>query len=163
MLVYVALGGNEGDREAHLRGAIGGLRAARGLTLERASALWETDAIGPPQPRYLNAVVQLRSCRTPRGLLGLLQALEAAAGRARGARWGPRPLDLDLLWHGGLVRDDAHLTLPHPRLHERAFVLAPLAQLAPGLIIAGRTVEAWLAARPGAERAGVVQRGAPLL
>lgn len=129
------------------------------MTVERVSSIWETQAVGPPQPSYLNAVVQLRSCRTPLGLLLLVQALEQAAGRVRRVRWGPRPLDLDLLWHGGLRRDDARLTLPHPRLHERAFVLAPLCELAPGLLVAGRTAADWLAARPEAERAGVVRLG----
>lgn len=157
MPAFVALGGNEGDRAGHLRRALLGLSAAHGVSVERTSSAWETEAVGPPQPRYLNAVVQLRSCRTPLGLLRLLQALEAEAGRVRTLRWGPRPLDLDLLWHGGLTRVEPRLTLPHPRLHERAFVLAPLCELAPQLLVTGRTAADWLAARPEAERAGVVR------
>lgn len=94
---------------------------------------------GPPgQPPYCNAVVLFATTLTPEGLLEALQALEAAGGRERLQPWGPRTLDLDLLWHGSHERDDPHLVLPHPRLLERSFVLAPLVALDPGLVPPGQ-------------------------
>ena len=147
---YVALGSNLGDRSAALASAVDGLRATRGVELVSSSSMWETDPVGPgPQGPYLNAVVKLRTTLAPRALLDRLLALEQDAGRVRTSeRNAARVLDLDLLFHGTERLDEPGLELPHPRLHERAFVLEPLAELAPALVhpICGETVAA-LAAR----------------
>lgn len=157
VLAYVALGSNLGDRQAKLAEARRRIDATLGLRVLRASRVYETAAVGPPQPDYLNAVLEVRACRGPRGHLRSLQAIERALGRDRSTevRWGPRPIDLDLLWQAGLRISLPGLELPHPRLHERSFVLAPLCELAPELVIEGRTVREWLASRPEEERASV--------
>jgi 2-amino-4-hydroxy-6-hydroxymethyldihydropteridine diphosphokinase len=144
---YVALGGNLGDRAAHLAAAVAALACLPGTRLTAVSATYETAPVGPAgQQNYFNAVAALVTSLSPLALLDHLLAIEQAQGRVRRERWGPRTLDLDLLLHGGTVLDDPRLTLPHPRMLERAFVLAPLADLAPGLILAGRPVSAHLAA-----------------
>lgn len=146
---WVALGGNLGDPRATLRRALRWLGALPGCRLERVSALHRTAPVGPPQPDYLNAVARLRTRLGPLELLAALQALEGAAGRRREVRWGPRTLDLDLLLYGDGGRISLRgpaLELPHPRLHERAFVLAPLAEVDPALVLAsGLTVAEQLA------------------
>ena len=133
---YVALGSNLGDREAQLAAAIAALRAQSGVHVEAVSTLYETAPVGPPpQGPYLNAVVRLRTQLAAHALLECLLAIEIAAGRERGGpRWSARTLDLDLLLYGSLVLDEPGLCIPHPRLHERAFVLEPLCQLAPRLV-----------------------------
>jgi 2-amino-4-hydroxy-6-hydroxymethyldihydropteridine diphosphokinase len=133
---YVALGSNLGDREAHLRAAIAALAAHPEIRVEAVSTLYETAPVGPPpQGPYLNAVVRLRTRLAARALLARLLEIEAAAGRVRaGQRWSARSLDLDLLLYGELLLDEPGLCLPHPRLHERAFVLEPLCELAPQLV-----------------------------
>jgi len=147
---FVALGSNLGDRRAALALAVAQLRASAGIEVLAVSPVYETDPVGgPPQGAYLNAAVALRTALAPRALLERLLAIEAQAGRERGAiRDAPRQLDLDLLCYGDLVLDEPGLTLPHPRLHERAFALAPLADLAPELVhpVLGESV-ARLAAR----------------
>jgi 2-amino-4-hydroxy-6-hydroxymethyldihydropteridine diphosphokinase len=143
---YVALGSNLGDRAAHLCDAVRDLDATPGVTVTARSRLYETDPVGPPpQGPYLNAVVALRTTLAPESLLRRLLAIEARHGRDRpGGRDAPRTLDLDLLDQGGrrLRRTDPPLELPHPRLHERAFVLTPFAELAPGRVhpVLGETV-----------------------
>src|SRR5512137_1325599 len=97
MRAFVAVGSNLGDRWARLALAARELRAAPGVAVVRASRVWDTAPLGPPQPRYLNAVLELETTRTPRSLLELLRSVEAAAGRRRDVRWGARTLDLDLL------------------------------------------------------------------
>lgn len=163
-IAYVALGSNLGDRLGTLREACARLDATTGLRVLRASGVWETAPVGPPQPDYLNAVVEVDACLTPRAHLTALKRVELAFGRVRdpATRWTARTLDLDLLWQGGLELRNGDLILPHPRLEERSFVLAPLAQLAPDLVVGGRQVREWLASRPAAERAGVLEIG-PLL
>ena len=103
----------------------------------RVASLYRSRAVSPspapPQPDYLNTAALGRTALPPDAVLALAKALELAAGRTRGVRFGPRPLDVDLLLYGDLRRDDPELTLPHPRLRERRFVLAPLAEIAPGL------------------------------
>lgn len=133
---YVALGSNLGDREAKLAFAASALRTTPGIQLTGASSLWETEPLGPqPQGPYLNAVLRLRTTHPPRALLERLLAIETEAGRVRtGERNAPRVLDLDLLFHGEHLLDESGLVLPHPRLHERAFVLEPLSELAPDLV-----------------------------
>jgi 2-amino-4-hydroxy-6-hydroxymethyldihydropteridine diphosphokinase len=164
---YVALGSNLGDREAQLLAAIAALRALPGVRVEAVSTLYETAPVGPPpQGPYLNAVVRLRTRLDPRALLARLLEIEVAAGRVRGGqRWSARTLDLDLLFYGSLTLDEPGLCVPHPRLHERAFVLEPLCELAPRLVhpLLGRTVEE-LAQRVRDPRAVValcVDPGAP--
>jgi len=128
---YVALGANLGDRAASLAGAVRALGATPGVRVLAQSTLWETAPLGPPQPDYLNAAVALDTELDALALLRRLHEIEAAAGRTRSAeRNEPRTLDLDLLLFGGLVIDAPEITLPHPRMHEREFVLGPLAEIA---------------------------------
>ena len=107
----------------------------------RVASLYRSRAVSPisrlPQPDYLNTAALATTALPPDAVLAVAKALELAAGRARGVRFGPRPLDIDLLLYGGVRRDDPELTLPHPRLHERRFVLAPLAEIAPDLSVPG--------------------------
>ncbi|WP_373044421.1 2-amino-4-hydroxy-6-hydroxymethyldihydropteridine diphosphokinase [Vulgatibacter sp.] len=160
-LAYVALGANLGDRLATLREAVRRIDGSHGLTVLRCSAVWETAAVGPPQPDYLNAVIEVDACKAPWAHLQRLHEIERSLGRVRRAeeRWGPRTLDLDLLWQGGLILQQGDLELPHPRITERSFVLAPLAELAPSLPLGERAVAAWLEARPAGERASVRRVG----
>jgi 2-amino-4-hydroxy-6-hydroxymethyldihydropteridine diphosphokinase len=137
MRAYVAVGSNLGDRWARLAQAARALRAAPGVAVVRASRVWDAAPIGPPQPRYLNAVLELETTRTPRSLLGLLREVEQAAGRTRDVHWGARTLDLDLLLHGDLVVREPGLTVPHPGMAGRRFVLAPLAELRPEIPVPG--------------------------
>jgi 2-amino-4-hydroxy-6-hydroxymethyldihydropteridine diphosphokinase len=131
---YIALGSNLGDRRAQIESAIDELKKLPGTSVVAISSLIETDPVGPPgQGQYLNAAAAVRTSRSPRQLLDDLLGIEKAHGRDRSreaARWGPRTLDLDLLLYGELVMDEPGLTLPHPRMHEREFVLRPLAQIA---------------------------------
>ncbi|WP_043798004.1 2-amino-4-hydroxy-6-hydroxymethyldihydropteridine diphosphokinase [Arenimonas composti] len=139
---YVGLGGNQGDVAATLQSALAALAALPGTTLAARSSFWHTPPWGDTaQPPFLNAVAALDTALSPMPLLGALLAIERAHGRDRGAdarRWGPRPLDLDLLLHGDTVLAEPGLELPHPRLHQRAFVLVPLAEIAPDLVVPGR-------------------------
>jgi 2-amino-4-hydroxy-6-hydroxymethyldihydropteridine diphosphokinase len=131
---YLGLGSNLGDRLGHLQGAVRGLAAADDVAVVAVSPVYETAPVGgPPQPDYLNAVVGLDTGRSARQLLELAQRLEGAAGRVRVERWGPRTLDVDVLLVGDETVHDADLEVPHPRLGERSFVLAPLADLDPDL------------------------------
>ena len=132
---YVALGSNLGDRAAHLREALRALAAAERVAILAASQLYETAPLGPAQGWYLNAAAHLRTSLPPRQLLELLQEIEARAGRERGpVRWSARTLDLDLLFYADGCIDEPDLIVPHPRLHERSFVLEPLRELAPDLV-----------------------------
>lgn len=131
--IFVGLGSNLGDAAATVRAAFDALAALPGSTLVARSSLWRSvpvDADGPP---YVNAVAELHSKMQPEALLRALQAIELRFGRERPYRHAPRTLDLDLLRYGDRRIATPTLTLPHPRLHERAFVLAPLAELAPTL------------------------------
>jgi 2-amino-4-hydroxy-6-hydroxymethyldihydropteridine diphosphokinase len=144
---YVSLGANLGDARGTLRRAVdelGELGRVAGV-----SALYETDPVGlEHQPAFTNAVAVLDTQLPPRALLDGLHRIEARHGRVRHVRWGPRTLDLDLIWYEGETSSDATLTLPHPRAHEREFVLRPLADVAPDLALAGSTVERLLAVLP---------------
>jgi 2-amino-4-hydroxy-6-hydroxymethyldihydropteridine diphosphokinase len=132
---YVGLGSNLGDREAFLVGARAALAATPGVSVVAASRLYETEPVGPPQGRYLNAVIALDTTLAAHALLERLLELEQAAGRRRGPeRNAPRTLDLDLLLFGDACIETPGLSLPHPRLHERAFVLVPLAEIAADLV-----------------------------
>jgi 2-amino-4-hydroxy-6-hydroxymethyldihydropteridine diphosphokinase len=133
---YVALGSNLGDRRAFLEGALAALDESDDVRVVACSHFYETEPVGPPpQGLYLNAVAKLDTELDPRALLALLLAVEARAGRERGAiRNAPRILDLDLLLHGSTCLEEDGLELPHPRMHERAFVLEPLCEIAPDLV-----------------------------
>jgi 2-amino-4-hydroxy-6-hydroxymethyldihydropteridine diphosphokinase len=138
--VFVALGSNLGDREQAIRGALAELAAADGVEVVAISSLEETDPVGYlDQPRFLNGVAEVRTELAPRALLELLLGIEARFGRDRSASppHGPRTLDLDLLLYGTERIDEPGLTVPHPRLHERGFVLRPLAELDPALEVPG--------------------------
>ncbi len=150
VVAFVGLGSNVGDRIGHLRSAICAMEALPGTGVERVSRFVETPAWGPvSQPDYLNAVAQVRTSCGPRAFLDALLAIEWEHGRDRasGVRWGPRTLDLDLLVYGDRVIEEPRLRVPHPRMTERRFVLGPLAELAPELVIPGtsRTVRELLA------------------
>jgi 2-amino-4-hydroxy-6-hydroxymethyldihydropteridine diphosphokinase len=134
---YVAVGSNLGDRWARLAQAARALRTAPGVAVVRGSRAWDTAPVGPPQPRYLNAVLELETTRTPASLLAVLQGIEREARRTRDVRWGARTLDLDLLVLGDWVVRGPGLTVPHPALASRRFVLAPLAELHPELVVPG--------------------------
>ena len=140
---YISLGSNLGDSLQTLRRAavaLGGLGA-----VAAASPVYETDPVGlTEQPAFLNAVVELDTTLEPLPLLDALLAIEADSGRERGIRFGPRTLDLDLIWYAGLRLESDRLTLPHPRAHEREFVLRPLADIAPGIELDGEPVAALL-------------------
>jgi len=130
--VFVGLGSNLGNRRKHLETALTALDTLDGLRPGKVSSFYETDPVGcESDPLYWNAVVEGCSELSPRALLDSLLAIESAAGRPREGRSGPRTLDLDLLFHGSAVLDSPGLTLPHPRLARRAFVLVPLAEIAP--------------------------------
>ena len=131
MRAYVGLGSNLGDRSAHLLLGLSALSRLPQTHLLRLSPVYETEPVGPPQPPYLNLVVELETELSPRALLGEMLSIERAQGRERRERWGPRTLDLDLLLYGDLVLKEEDLEVPHPRLHQRAFVLVPLLDLLP--------------------------------
>lgn len=126
---YLGLGSNLGDRLENLRRAVA-LLGARGVRPLRSSRVYETDPVGgPPQPDYLNAVVEVEAEGSARDLLAACQGVEAEMGRVRRERWGPRVIDLDVLTFGREEVREPDLLIPHPRMHERAFVLVPLLEL----------------------------------
>lgn len=128
---YLSLGSNLGDRARHLRSGLRHLDGD-GVAVVNVSSVWETDPVGgPDQGRYLNLVAEVTADGTARELLERCQAAEAAAGRVRAERWGPRTLDVDVVLIEGATVDEPDLQVPHPRMWERRFVLAPLAEVAP--------------------------------
>jgi 2-amino-4-hydroxy-6-hydroxymethyldihydropteridine diphosphokinase len=132
--VFLGLGSNLGDREAAITGALDRL-AARGFRATLRSSLWLTEPVGgPPQGLFLNAVVGGETELSPEALLEACLGTEREMGRVRAERNGPRPIDVDILFYGSDRRDVPGLVVPHPRLHERRFVLAPLAEVVPGLV-----------------------------
>jgi len=136
VVAYVGLGSNLGDRAAHVARALEALRATPGVEVGAVSPLLETEPVGgPPQGPYLNGAVELFVTLSARELLARLLAIEAAAGRVRGLeRNAPRCLDLDLLFYGDARIDEPGLVVPHPRLHQRQFVLEPLCRIAPDFV-----------------------------
>jgi 2-amino-4-hydroxy-6-hydroxymethyldihydropteridine diphosphokinase len=139
----IALGGNVGDVRTRFNAAVDVVCRQAPATLTARSADYETPPWGGVvQPVFINACIAVETERDPRTLLATLQAIERSFGRdrARETRWGPRTLDLDLVAYDDIALDTPELTLPHPRLFERAFVLVPLADIAPGRLIAGRSV-----------------------
>lgn len=128
---FLSLGSNLGDRRKQLAEAVGSL----GGSVRAVSPVYETDPVGgPDQGRFLNLVVQIDTDLSPRELLAVCHRLESAAGRVRIERWGPRSLDVDIVWIDGVTVAEPDLEIPHPRMNERRFVLAPLADLAPELV-----------------------------
>jgi 2-amino-4-hydroxy-6-hydroxymethyldihydropteridine diphosphokinase len=136
---YVGLGANLGDREATIHAAVEALAVGEGIAVLATSILRDTEPVGVgEQPPFLNGAVELETTLTPRELLDRLLAVEQRFGRVRTpGEHGPRTLDLDLLLYGDEAIDEPGLTVPHPRLHERRFVLEPIAELAPGLVVPG--------------------------
>jgi 2-amino-4-hydroxy-6-hydroxymethyldihydropteridine diphosphokinase len=132
--VLLALGSNLGDRRRYLREAIDSLGSVTAV-----SGVYETEPMGGPggQGPYLNVVVAIESDADPRTLLGMCRRLEAAAGRVKDVRWGPRTLDVDILWIDGTTVDEPDLQVPHPRMRVRRFVMVPLADVAPDLLEPG--------------------------
>jgi len=141
--VFVGLGSNLGEREPIIRLALEALSRLPGTRLVKASSLYDTEPVGEvDQPNFLNAVAQLDTELTARQLLWNLLLIEKRLGRVRTQRWGPRTIDLDLLLHGSLVLDEPELTVPHPELTARSFVLVPLVELDPLLVhpVTGETL-----------------------
>ncbi len=133
MRVLLGLGSNLGSRASFLRTAAARLAQAPEVTGVRPSPVWQTAPLGPAQPPYLNAALEIDTPLSPEGLLALTQGVETDLGRTRDARWGPRTLDIDLLWCDRGRWSSAGLTIPHPGLRDRAFALDPLLALDPGL------------------------------
>ncbi|MBD1914168.1 MULTISPECIES: 2-amino-4-hydroxy-6-hydroxymethyldihydropteridine diphosphokinase [unclassified Leptolyngbya] len=131
----IALGSNLGDSHTILQSAIAVLDEIPGIQVNQISSFYRTAPLGPPQPDYLNACVLVSTYLSPEALLETLLEIEAQFGRVRHERWGPRLLDLDLLLYDGSVVDSPDLQIPHPRMHERAFVLVPLAEIASDWIV----------------------------
>lgn len=151
--MWLGLGSNLGERVDALRWALGEL-TARGLVVQAVSGVWETAPQGvEDQPEFLNAACRVSTALGPTGALGVAKDIEADAGRVAGPRWGPRPLDIDILmWDGG-AWDSAGLQVPHVRLHERRFALQPLVEVDPLLVLPdGRAIADLLAAIPPDEQ-----------
>lgn len=130
---FLSLGSNIGDRRRYLREAVGSIDDVRAV-----SAVYETEPVGGvEQAAFLNIVVEVHTIRSPSELLALCHELEQAADRTRELRWGPRTLDVDVIWIDGYRSDDPDLTVPHPRAHERNFVQIPLFDLDPDLTLPG--------------------------
>lgn len=145
----LGLGGNLGDAAATVRAGIAALQAHPAIDVSAVSSLYRTAPLGPPgQPDYVNAAVVLTTAMGPEPLLDVCQQIENAHGRTReGERWGPRTLDVDVLLYGQLRIETPRLSVPHPQMHLRGFVLVPLAEIAPSLMVPERGhVEALLAA-----------------
>lgn len=141
---YLGLGGNLGDPKAAFRSAIAALEGDPAIGVRSVSSLYRTPPWGKTdQPDFLNAVVELDTSHSAQTLLALCHQIEHDRKRVRSERWGPRPIDLDILWFGGQTIESPGLIVPHPRMTERAFVLTPLSELAPELQIQGVKVAEW--------------------
>jgi 2-amino-4-hydroxy-6-hydroxymethyldihydropteridine diphosphokinase len=136
---FIGLGANIGDPAKQIRGALDALGEIPGTRVTHASSLWRSAPVGyATQPDFVNAVAEIETVQSPRPLLGELLAIERRYGRERSFANAPRTLDLDLLLYGASTIAEAGLVVPHPRMHERAFVLAPLLEIAPALEIPGK-------------------------
>jgi 2-amino-4-hydroxy-6-hydroxymethyldihydropteridine diphosphokinase len=163
MRVLLSLGSNLGDREANLRAALKALEQREGVRLTACSDVYETEPVGyMDQPAFLNMAAEIETDLEPLELLNAVEAIEGRLGREKGVRWGPRVIDMDIVLCGSKTMDSERLTLPHPEFRRRAFVLVPLAEIAPEAVdpITGKTV-AELASSPEAE--GRVEKRSSLL
>lgn len=159
--IYLGLGSNIGDRLGSLTRAVDGLKQ-RDVHLVRSSRVYETDPVGgPAQPDYLNAVIEVETKLEPRDLLRACLEVEDELGRVRGERWGPRTIDIDILVYGDRDVFDPDLVIPHPRMHERAFVLVPLLELEADPVLPGGRIAATLRLGPDA-LSGVRPHAPPL-
>jgi 2-amino-4-hydroxy-6-hydroxymethyldihydropteridine diphosphokinase len=133
---YIALGSNLGRRERNISAALNALETTKEIDVAKISSLYETEPVGGPddQPRFINAAAHLRTTLSPERLLAVCQQIESSLGRKREVPWGPRSIDLDILIFADEIRSDPELMIPHPLLHERRFVLEPLAEIAPDLV-----------------------------
>lgn len=162
MRIHLSLGSNVGDRISHLRSALEALDRWEGVRVTAVSQVYETEPVGKTDQRaFLNLAAEIETDLDPLELLNAAKAIERAGGRVPGERWGPRPIDIDIVLWSSRVWESETLTLPHPAFRERAFVLAPLAEIAADAVdpVTGLTV-AQLAARP--EVQGRVERKGPL-
>jgi 2-amino-4-hydroxy-6-hydroxymethyldihydropteridine diphosphokinase len=149
---YLSLGSNLGDRAAHLRAALSRLESPPEVRVGAVSAFYETVPIGEtaePSPLYLNCAARLETSLSPLALLDWTQVVETAGERVRTYRWSPRTIDVDILLYGSVVLNTERLTLPHPRLFERAFALVPLQDLEPSLVFPDGTTLAERLQSPG--------------
>lgn len=144
---FLGLGSNLGDRLDYLQAAVDGLDDHPKIRVDAISSVYETEPVGgPEQGQYLNMVVRAATLLPPRRLLGATQEVEQLLGRMRGERWGPRTIDVDILVYGDRSMRRRNLQIPHPRLARRAFVLVPLLEVAPGLVMSdGRSIATTLA------------------
>ena len=152
---FLGLGGNLGDPAAAMAAALRALDGHAGVSVAAVSSLYRTPPWGvTDQPDFLNAVAALDTALPARQLLDLGLSIEKGLKRVRAVRWGPRVIDIDILLHGGGAVDEPGLQVPHPRMTERAFVMVPLAEIAPQALIKGKTAAEWL---PSLDRSGIVR------
>jgi len=132
-IAFIALGSNLGPREKNITAALAALQSTREVEVSKVSGLYETDPVGgpPDQGRFINAVAKISTTLSPSRLLAVCQGIEKSLGRKRAMRWGPRTIDLDILLFDDEIQSSAELTIPHPMMHERRFVLEPLCEIAP--------------------------------
>lgn len=152
MRVFISIGSNLGDRAANCREAVRRIAGNADMRVVKASSLYETEPWGvKEQGAFVNSVVEIETVAEPGELFDFLKTVEAGIGRTPGKRWGPRVIDLDIIFFGDLVVDEERLKIPHPSMEERAFVLVPLNEIAPGLIhpVSGKKVSELLSALPG--------------
>ncbi|MBI4666953.1 MAG: 2-amino-4-hydroxy-6-hydroxymethyldihydropteridine diphosphokinase [Nitrospinae bacterium] len=141
---YLSLGSNVGDRAGYIRAAVELLIAGGGAALAATGRFYETEPVGEKdQPWFVNTAIMIETSMTPEGLLARLKQIEKQMGRIDTGRWGPRVIDMDIIFYDGLVMDTAELKIPHPLAHARRFVMAPLADMAPEFVhpALGRTVK----------------------
>ncbi len=141
---YIALGSNMGDRQANIRKAVLLLGGTEGIRVVRVSSMYETEPVGyAEQAMFINGAVEIETRLGPEALLGRCQEIEEMLGRVRTVHWGPRTIDLDILLYGEVIMDTPQLKIPHPLMHERRFVLEPMAEIAPDAVhpVTGRTMK----------------------